>query len=73
MEVHTICSATTLPKLGLDVKFVERVILRISGQAITEKTKALFAETIGNPKGNVLDIEAVAAIAHETWNSFDRG
>ncbi|MNJ42065.1 Methionine gamma-lyase [compost metagenome] len=33
--------------------------------AITDKTKALYAETIGNPKGDVLDIEAVAAIAHE--------
>lgn len=33
--------------------------------AITDKTKALYAETIGNPQGNVLDIEAVAAIAHE--------
>ncbi|MMZ58837.1 Methionine gamma-lyase [compost metagenome] len=33
--------------------------------AITDKTKALYAESIGNPKGDVLDIEAVAAIAHE--------
>ena len=35
-------------------------------KAITPKTKAIFAETIGNPHGDVLDIEAVAEIAHET-------
>ena len=33
--------------------------------AITDKTKAIYAESIGNPKGDILDIEAVAAIAHE--------
>src|SRR6201992_3785438 len=35
------------------------------GQAVRPSTKAFFAETIGNPGGNVLDIEAVASIAHE--------
>ena len=35
-------------------------------KAINDKTKAVFAETIGNPQGNVLDVEAVAAIAHES-------
>lgn len=34
-------------------------------KAITNKTKAIYAETIGNPKGDVLDIEAVAKVAHE--------
>ncbi|MGQ8875014.1 homocysteine synthase [Paenibacillus sp. TSA_86.1] len=57
--------STTLPKLGLDVKFVDSSDPENFREAITEKTKALYAETIGNPKGNVLDIEAVAAIAHE--------
>ncbi|WP_339832710.1 homocysteine synthase [Paenibacillus sp. FSL R7-0272] len=57
--------STTLPKLGLDVKFVDSSDPENFRAAITEKTKALYAETIGNPKGNVLDIEAVAAIAHE--------
>ena len=33
--------------------------------AITEHTKALYAETIGNPKGDVIDIEAIASIAHK--------
>ncbi|PWW35143.1 MULTISPECIES: homocysteine synthase [Paenibacillus] len=57
--------STTLPKLGLDVKFVDSSDPENFRAAITEKTKALYAETIGNPQGNVLDIEAVAAIAHE--------
>lgn len=57
--------STTLPKLGLDVKFVDSSNPENFRAAITDKTKALYAETIGNPQGNVLDIEAVAAIAHE--------
>ncbi len=57
--------STTLPKLGIDVKFVDSSDPENFRAAITEKTKALYAETIGNPQGNVLDIEAVAAIAHE--------
>ncbi|WP_028590552.1 homocysteine synthase [Paenibacillus massiliensis] len=57
--------STTLPKLGLQVKFVDSNDPENFRAAITDKTKALFAETIGNPQGNVLDIEAVAAIAHE--------
>ncbi|WP_059048960.1 homocysteine synthase [Paenibacillus senegalimassiliensis] len=57
--------STTLPKLGVHVKFVDSSNPEHFRAAITEKTKALYAETIGNPKGDVLDIEAVAAIAHE--------
>lgn len=57
--------STTLPKLGVHVKFVDSSNPDNFRAAITEKTKALYAETIGNPKGDVLDIEAVAAIAHE--------
>ncbi|GGH67399.1 O-acetylhomoserine aminocarboxypropyltransferase [Paenibacillus silvae] len=57
--------STTLPKLGIDVKFVDSSNPENFRAAITDKTKALYAETIGNPQGNVLDIEAVAAIAHE--------
>src|SRR5690606_39961798 len=37
---------------------------------INEKTKAIFAETIGNPKGDIIDLEAVAAIAHENGIPF---
>lgn len=57
--------STTLPKLGIKVHFVDSDNPENFRSAITDKTKALFAETIGNPQGNVLDIEAVAAIAHE--------
>jgi O-acetylhomoserine (thiol)-lyase len=55
----------TLPRLGITVKFVNPENPEHFRQAITPKTKALYAETIGNPKGDVLDIEAVAKIAHE--------
>lgn len=57
--------STTLPKLGINVKFVDPSDPENFRAAITDKTKALYAETIGNPKGDVLDIEAVAKIAHE--------
>lgn len=57
--------ANTLPKLGIDVTFVDSDNPETFRAAITDQTKALYAETIGNPLGNVLDIEAVAAIAHE--------
>jgi len=57
--------AITLKKIGITVKFVDPSDPENFRRAITDKTKALYAETIGNPKGDVLDIEAVAAIAHE--------
>ncbi|MDO7907873.1 homocysteine synthase [Paenibacillus sp. JX-17] len=57
--------SNTLPKLGIQVKFVNSEDPEQFRAAITDKTKALYAETIGNPSGGVLDIEAVAAIAHE--------
>ncbi|KAB2332877.1 O-acetylhomoserine aminocarboxypropyltransferase/cysteine synthase family protein [Bacillus mesophilum] len=57
--------AVTLPKYGINVKFVDPQDPEAFREAITNKTKAIFAETIGNPSLKVLDIEAVAAIAHE--------
>lgn len=57
--------STTLPKLGIKVHFVDPNDPENFRKAITPKTKAVYAETIGNPQGNVLDIAAVAAIAHE--------
>ncbi|MCJ8014524.1 homocysteine synthase [Paenibacillus sp. KQZ6P-2] len=57
--------STTLAKLGIKVHFVDASDPENFRAAINDKTKALFAETIGNPKGDVLDIEAVANIAHE--------
>ncbi|OBR63134.1 O-acetylhomoserine aminocarboxypropyltransferase [Paenibacillus oryzae] len=55
----------TLPKLGIAVKFADPANPENFRAAITDKTKAVFVETIGNPKGDVIDLEAVAAIAHE--------
>ncbi len=57
--------ANTLPKLGIEVAFVNSDQPENFRAAINERTKAIYAETVGNPGGNVLDIEAVAAIAHE--------
>ena len=55
----------TFPKLGRSVKFVDSTRPEEFRKAITSRTRAIFAETIGNPKLDVLDFEAVAAIAHE--------
>ena len=52
-------------RLGIETKFVDPDDPENFRRAITPKTKALYAETIGNPVGNVLDIEPVARIAHE--------
>jgi O-acetylhomoserine (thiol)-lyase len=56
----------TLPKLGITVDFVEDPDDPQSWRSAAKpNTKAFFAETISNPKSDVLDIESVAAIAHE--------
>jgi len=57
--------ANTLPKYGIKVKFVEPNNLEKFKESITPRTKAIYGETIGNPSLNVLDIEALADIAHE--------
>ena len=55
----------TLPKLGITVRFVDSRDPENFRPAINERTKAIFAETIGNPRLDTLDIQAVADIAHE--------
>lgn len=55
----------TLPKLGINVKFVDPKDPENFRKAIGPKTRAVYAETVGNPKLDTLDIEAVANIAHE--------
>lgn len=57
--------AVTLPKYGIKVRLVDPKDPENFRSAITDKTKAVFAETIGNPSLKILDIEKVAAIAHE--------
>ncbi|MDR3590510.1 MAG: homocysteine synthase [Negativicutes bacterium] len=56
----------TLPRLGIKVKLVDPRDPENFRKAITSKTKAVYAETIGNPKIDVLDIETVASIAHSS-------
>ena len=55
----------TLPKLGRTVKFVDSQDPEAFRKAITPKTRAIYAETIGNPKLDVPDFEALSKIAHE--------
>ncbi|WP_376796202.1 homocysteine synthase [Thermogemmatispora sp.] len=55
----------TLPKLGITVRFVDSRHPEQLRAAITERTKAVYAEALGNPRLDMLDIEAAAAIAHE--------
>ncbi|MFI7587563.1 bifunctional o-acetylhomoserine/o-acetylserine sulfhydrylase [Spongisporangium articulatum] len=56
----------SLPKLGIEVSFVENPDdLESWKAAVRPNTKAFFAETISNPKQDVLDIEGVAGVAHE--------
>ncbi|HLI88336.1 MAG TPA: homocysteine synthase [Ktedonobacteraceae bacterium] len=55
----------TLPKLGINVRFVDSRDPENFRAAINERTRAIYAETVGNPRLDTLDIRAVAAIAHE--------
>ncbi len=57
--------AHNLPRLGIKVHFVDPSDPENFRKAITPKTKALYGETIGNPKCDVLDIAAVAQVAHD--------
>lgn len=56
--------AHMLPKLGIDVRFSESDQAADLEKLIDAKTKAVFTETIGNPAGNIVDIEPIAAMAH---------
>jgi O-acetylhomoserine (thiol)-lyase len=56
----------TFPKMGIEVTFVEDPDdLEEWKAAIRPNTKALYGETLGNPRGNILDIAAVAGVAHD--------
>ena len=56
--------AHTLPKQGIEVRFFDYRDPASLEKLIDDKTKLVFAETIGNPLGNVVDLEAISAIAH---------
>ncbi|HIE32115.1 MAG TPA: O-acetylhomoserine aminocarboxypropyltransferase/cysteine synthase [Methanosarcinales archaeon] len=62
---YTLFDLTFPKKFGIDVKFVDPSDPENFRYAVDERTKAIFAETVGNPKLNVLDIEGVAAVAHD--------
>lgn len=67
-----------LPRLGITTKFVQGDKAEDIAAAIDDRTKAVYLETIGNPRYNVPDFEAIAKVAHEkgvplvvrTFNSF---
>ena len=55
----------SLPRLGIATKFVKDDKPEDFAKAIDENTKAVYLESIGNPKYNVPDFEAIAKVAHE--------
>ena len=57
--------AHTFPRRGIEVRFAEHDDFEGLAKLIDGKTKALFCETVGNPSGNIADIERLAKIAHD--------
>jgi O-acetylhomoserine (thiol)-lyase len=56
--------AHMLPKQGVKVKFADDDSAQAIAAQIDDQTRAVFCETIGNPAGNIVDIEAIAKVAH---------
>ena len=59
------CFRYTLPKMGIETTFVGDATAETIAAAIQPNTKAVYLETLGNPKGDVLDIAGIAAAAHD--------
>lgn len=57
--------AHMLPKMGIEVRFAESDQAADIEKLIDDKTKAVFCETIGNPAGNIIDIEPIAEMSHQ--------
>ena len=55
----------TFPRFGINVRFVKSNDLDAVARSITPKTKAVYAESIGNPKLDVADVEGLAKVAHQ--------
>ena len=55
----------TFPRLGIDVHFVEEDTIEAYEAKIDEKTKAIYVETLGNPRGNVPDFEGLSKLAQK--------
>jgi O-acetylhomoserine (thiol)-lyase len=60
----------TFPRLGIKVHFVESNNLAALAKAITPRVKAVYAESIGNPKLDVADLEPISKLAHERGVPF---
>jgi len=58
------CFRYTLPRIGIDVTFIDDITPEKVAGAVKDNTKAVYAETIGNPKGDVPDLAGIAAAAH---------
>ncbi|MDO5678802.1 MAG: bifunctional O-acetylhomoserine aminocarboxypropyltransferase/cysteine synthase [Pelistega sp.] len=56
--------AHTFPRMGIEVRMAAHNDIAALEALIDDKTKAVFCETIGNPAGNIVDLEALAAMAH---------
>jgi len=54
-----------LPRQGIDVRFGKDDSAGALGELIDDNTRAIYCESIGNPAGNIVDIEALADLAHE--------
>ena len=57
--------AHSFPQQGINVKMVDGADFKAIDEAIDEKTKALYCESIGNPLGNIIDLKELADIAHK--------
>ena len=60
----------TLPRLGIQVKFIDSSDPENVRSAIDDRTRLVYTESVGNPKNNVDDFEAIAAVAHEAGIPF---
>ncbi len=57
--------AHMLPSQGVDVRFAKDDSAQAIAACIDENTRAVYAESIGNPAGNIIDLEAIAKVAHD--------
>ncbi len=60
----------TLPRLGIEVKFVDSSDPENFRKAIDDRTRLVYTESVGNPKNNVDDFEGIARVAHEAGIPF---
>src|SRR3984957_16082636 len=61
---HTLC-AHVLPQLGINVRFAESDHPAAMEKLVDDNTRAFFCESVGNPAGNICDLEALAKVAHK--------